>query len=271
MSQFDRATPRDIGHRCRPAPPGDRLRSDLAQDLLTWVFPIFCLSCRRPLDRPPPLGLCIRCRGQLRSLLGPRCPVCGAEVTVVRQTITHSCTACREHPPAFDRLLSAWSYEPPLEAVVQGLKFRRLDYLGPPLGEAVAERLGPALEGFDVVTPIPLHWRRQWRRGFNQAEGIARGLARRRRTPVADLLRRRRATAAQSGLPRPQRLLNPHDSFRCRRAADPRDLAVLLVDDVATTGATLDAAARCLRTAGARRVTAVTVGRTPTPAHASSR
>lgn len=264
MSQSDPFTRRDRRDRQTPEPCRPVFQSDLVQDLLTWVFPVSCLGCQRALDRPPPMGLCIRCRGRLKGLVGPRCPTCGDEVDAAVLASVSRCRACRERPPAFDRLLSAWSYEPPLDAVVRGLKFARLDYLGPPLGEAVADRLSPALEGFDVVTPVPLHWRRQWRRGFNQAEQIAVGLARRRHTPLRLLLRRCRATAAQSGLPRPKRLLNPRDSFRCRRGPGLGGLAILLVDDVATTGATLEAAARCLRKTGAERVTAVTVGRTPT-------
>jgi len=266
MSQPDRLPCLDRRRRRGPDPRRALARSELVQDLLTWVFPVFCLGCQRTLDRPPPLGLCIFCRGRLKGLAGPRCPTCGAAIDTAGQAAGRRCEPCRERPPAFERLFSAWSYEAPLDAVVRGLKFRRLDYLGPPLGQAVAERLGPALEGFDLVTPVPLHWRRQWRRGFNQAERIASGVARQRRSPLRRLLRRHRATAAQSGLPRPQRLLNPRHSFRRRRGCRVDGRSILLIDDVATTGATLDAAARCLREGGAKRVSAVTVGRTPTAA-----
>lgn len=244
----------------RPALPW----SKIGQDLLTWIFPVSCVGCRRTLDHPPPLGLCIRCRGRLKGLAGRRCPICSGELDG-GGSATALCESCRDRPPTFERLLAGWSYEPPLDAVVRGLKFHRLDYLGQPLGAALAEQLGPALDGFDVVTPVPLHWRRQWRRGFNQAEEIARGLARFRRTPLRRLLLRRRATHAQSELPRPQRLENPRHAFRCRGGIDLDGMAVLLIDDVATTGATLDAAAHCLYAAGANRVVAVAVGRTPAP------
>jgi ComF family protein len=114
---------------------------------------------------------------------------------------------------------------------------------------------------FDAIVPMPLHWLRRWHRGFNQAELLARGLARPLGIPVVPALVRARATAPQAGLTRAQRRANVSGSFRVRRHAAVAGAHVLLVDDVMTTGATLSAAASALKRAGARRITAITIAR----------
>lgn len=171
------------------------------------------------------------------------------------------CGACRRHPPAFDRLVAGWLYRPPLDAVIAALKFRRLEYLAPALGRELGERLGPALDGLDAVVPLPLHWRRRWLRGFDQAEAIAGGLAATIRLPLLPALRRVRSTPRQMRLQRQARLRNPAGAFL---AVQPvRGARLALIDDVATTGATLSEAARALRRGGAHEVIAAVVARTP--------
>jgi ComF family protein len=246
--------------------------------LLHLVLPACCLGCGTPLPARSPLGLCARCRAALVPLRGPRCAGCARRLDAHAPPPDWRCGACRARPPAFDRLLAAWSYEPPLDAVVQGLKFGRLDYLGAHLAAAMAERLGAGLAGCDLVVPVPLHWRRRIARGYDQAELIARPLAAHLCLPCRPLLRRRRATPPQSSLPRAARLANlaaPPDTARAfsrhgpvfaarsRHAAAAAGRRVLLVDDVATTGATLEAAAAALAQAGAASVTAAVAARTP--------
>ena len=143
-------------------------------------------------------------------------------------------------------------------------KFHRLEYLGGHLGRRLAHLLRPRLGDVEVVVPVPLHWIRFLTRGYNQAAAIARPLAKELGLPMIGALRRRRATPAQSRLHRADRRRNLHRAFRARRVSKIRGRHVLLVDDVVTTGATLEAAARCLLDAGAAGVTAVTAARTPT-------
>jgi len=237
------------------------------RDRLLWaLLPAACLGCGCPLPASAALGLCAPCRGRLRPVGGAggsaSCARCAAELAG-SLTASSVCGRCRARPPAFDRLLALWSYEPPLDAVVRGLKFGRLDYLGRHLGVALADALLPQLDGCDLVVPVPLHWRRRLGRGYNQAERIARPLACRLDRPLAQVLARPRSTPPQSGLGRPERLANPRRAFRPRRRFPLAGRAVLLVDDVATTGATLDAAAAALKRAGAASVVAVVAGRTP--------
>ncbi len=232
--------------------------------LLDFVFPPICLACERE-ERPGPLrlGLCLPCRGRLKLLRGPRCAGCGRPLRAAGLPAGYLCGDCRRRPPAYDRLRAVWSYEPPLEQVIHALKFGRLDFLGGHLAEEIWHRLGGDLRHVEAIVPVPLHWRRQMVRGYNQAERIARPLARRLCRPLVPALRRIRPTAPQARLERSRRQANLRRAFRARRAARIRDRPVLLVDDVATTGATLGHAAAALRRCGAASVLALTVARTP--------
>lgn len=236
----------------------------LRDRLLHALLPSPCLACSRPLAAGSRLGLCIPCRATLASIPRQACALCARPLDDGHALPTdYRCGACRQDPPAFDRLISLWSYRPPLDAVIQAFKFRRLDYLGQHLAIILAAELGSQLDGFDRVVPVPLHWRRRLTRGYNQAERIARPLAALLGLPFAAPLSRSRATPPQSLLGRAERLTNLRRAFRVRRPGEIRGLRVLLVDDVATTGATLDAAAAALRNAGAAAVTALVAGRTP--------
>lgn len=230
--------------------------------LLHALLPALCLDCGQPLPATgTTLGLCQACRGRLRPVTDRICAVCARSLDG-NLPEGWCCAACRHHPPAFDRLLALWSYEAPLDAVVQALKFRRLDYLGRHLGEALAARWEEELAGVDVVVPVPLHWARRIARGYNQAERIASALARRLDRPLVAALGRGRATPPQTSLGRDERLVNLRKAFRVRRAVAIRKRHVLLVDDVATTGATIAAAAAVLKQEGAAEITAIVAGRT---------
>lgn len=230
--------------------------------LLHTLLPAPCLGCGEPLPAKAPLGLCTLCRGKLSPISRGACAVCAASLDAFEPPPDFRCGGCRERPPAFDRLLALWAYHEPLDAVIQGLKFRRLDYLGRHLAEALSDGLGSALEGFDAIVPVPLHWTRRLARGYNQAERIAHPLARRLRLPLLAALRRSRSTPPQTSLGKAARLANLRRAFWVSHPRRVRRLRLLLVDDVATTGATLDAAATALRRAGASGVTALVAART---------
>jgi len=208
----------------------------LAAHLADWLFPVACLGCGNALAGSEPLHLCLSCRSRLGDpIVDPL-----------------------DHPR-----MALWAYQPPIDAVIRALKFRRLDYLGRHLAAELAGAFGPALGEIDLVVPIPLHWRRRLSRGFDQAERIARPLADRLDLPFARALSRRRATRAQTRLGRPERLANLRGAFAVPRPEVVAGRRVLLVDDVATTGATLSAAAEALAGAGTRAVASLVAARTP--------
>jgi ComF family protein len=140
------------------------------------------------------------------------------------------------------------------------LKYDGMKPLARPLGEYLSRAL-PLDEPFDAIVPMPLHWRRRFDRGFNQAALLAKELARRRKIPVMHAVRRVRATKSQIGLTNSKRRLNMRGAFRARRGRPLEGLRLLLIDDVMTTGATGSACGAALKQAGAKSVTLLTLAR----------
>lgn len=171
------------------------------------------------------------------------------------------CGLCRTGLRGFDGAYCFGSYEGPLRELIHLYKYGRVETLGKPLAELLARAL-PVEEPFDAVIPVPLHWRKQWQRGFNQAGLLAKEIARRRAIPVVPALARTRYTLTQAGLSNTERRRNVAAAFRCRAsAAHLAGKRVLLIDDVMTTGSTAAACARVLKQAGAARVVLATVAR----------
>lgn len=208
-------------------------------------------------------GSCFLCRGAARELL---CSACDADLPRLTQTLCPRCALdspggalcgrCLAQAPAYDATHAALAYEFPADALIQALKFRGELALAPLLGALLAERIGKAR--IDCVVAVPLSPERLRRRGYNQAVEIARHVA--RGTVDVTLCERTRDAPPQMELPFEQRQRNVRGAFRCTRSLIGATVAV--VDDVMTTGATLDEMARTLKAAGALRVENWVVART---------
>jgi ComF family protein len=188
----------------------------------------FCVTCRTPFQNSFPLdfeGRCALCRSGLRG---------------------------------FDAAYCYGSYEGALRELIHLLKYRGVKTLARPLGDLLMAAL-PRDERFDGIAPVPLHWLRQWQRGFNQSDLLARTIARRCGVPVIHALKRVRPTVAQAGLSNTGRRQNVAAAFRPRRAVQGK--RILLIDDVMTTGSTAAACAQALKRAGAAKVALLTVAR----------
>jgi ComF family protein len=170
------------------------------------------------------------------------------------------CTVCRESLVNFDAAYSFGSYEGPLRKLIHLFKYAKVESLALPLSRLLLQAL-PLDERFDLVIAMPMHWRKRWERGFNQAELLAKPVAKRYALKLSNTLRRKRYTKAQAGLTENQRRENLKDSFCLRRTEEIAGKRVLLIDDVFTTGATLRSAAVALKAAGASHVTALTLAR----------
>jgi len=219
--------------------------------ILDLLFPPSCAACREPLAS---------------SSLGPFCPICADAVDPVGPACARCarpgpdpvCGACLAAPPAFDEVRARALFGGPLADAVHAFKYRGRAALCRPLGCWLAAGLGPTA-GLAVVS-VPLARRRRLARGYDQAALLADHVARAARLPrLRDALRRVRETPPQVGKARPERLRNVDGAFRAGSAVAGR--AVLLVDDVVTTGATAEACARALRQAGAARVVVAVLGR----------
>jgi ComF family protein len=217
---------------------------------LALVLPADCLLCGRPLPWEQRGGVCLPCWADL-----PWAP------------------GVRTRRGALRAVLWAADYDGPFRRLVQALKFEGIDYLARHLGSEAALRLAFALSRADIVVPVPLHWWRRYARGYNQALLLARALAQQAGLPLLPrALARRRVGRRQLGLSRAERLRALEGCYAPRAPWTPRSggrscavagRTVLLVDDVVTTGATLEACARALRRAGAREVVGCVLARTP--------
>lgn len=179
-----------------------------------------------------------------------RCGACAGPGSVTPD----GCAFCRRKPVAWDRMTRLSLYDEPMDAWLKQMKFGRQWSWGPHLGGLLAERVGEAIDpGRVVVTYVPMHWRRRWRRGFNQAELIAWALADAKGWRCMPLLKRPEWTPPQPSVIPSQRQQNVRQSFAIR----PVDLTgwqVVLIDDIKTSGATLGACCKLLKDSGAASI-----------------
>ena len=224
------------------------------QRVATLLFGGSCYLCRGAADGV----LCVHCDADLPRLGSALCPRCALD-----SPAGALCGRCLTQPPHYDATVAALGYRFPADVLVHGLKFRGELALAPLLGKLLAKCV-PA-EGAPWLIPVPLSAQRLRSRGFNQSLEIARHVARATGARLApELCERTRDTPAQLGLPLSERTKNVAGAFHCPRLVEGASIA--LVDDVMTTGATLDEIAATLKRAGAARVVNWIVARTPPPA-----
>lgn len=239
-----------------------RRTAAFARNALQLFYPDVCLVCGAG-SGAPRHGLCNACWRAVTTDPFAACPWCAQ--TVGPHTATaDGCAECRGHALGFERAYRLGPYAGPLRDAVLRIKFAPGEGLADLLGRALAECRGDALraEGFDTVAPVPLHWWRKWTRGYNQSEAVARELAAGLGVAfVPKLLRRVRWTPQQVQPTRAARKENVKGAFRVAGGARVLGKAVLLVDDVMTTGSTLGEAARTLTAAGAARVVVAVLAR----------
>ena len=222
-----------------------------------------CAACDELLTCPTLGPVCPACWNAILPITPPVCERCGDPLPTWRELSLAQgrCGRCRRLRHGIDRARTVGEYTGPLRAVIHALKYDGRRSLARPLAALMRERGAALLDGAACVVPVPLHPSRRRHRGFNQSADLARHLG----LPVVDALRRVRATATQADLPAAQRHRNVRGAFTVTRAG--RTLAgvtVLLVDDVSTTGATLDACASALKAAGVVEVRALTAARVVT-------
>jgi ComF family protein len=231
----------------------------LADGILSIVLAPDCVSCRQPLPAPTRGPVCGTCWAAIVPFTPPLCVRCGDPLPTWRPISLGAlrCARCRRRPSAIAHSRAIGPYTGSLRDIIHGLKYDGCRSLAAKLALRMRESGADLLDDADAVVPVPLHRRRRRARGFNQAEDLARGLGR----PIVRALRRRRVTRSQTDLPAAQRHANVRDAFAIRRRSNVSGLRVVIVDDVCTTGATLEACARVLREAGAREVSALTAAR----------
>jgi len=230
--------------------------------LFELVFPDECRVCGAALHEVSRIPVCSRCLNEPEPLRAEHFCVTCRTPFLNRFPLDESgrCAICRLGLAGFDAVYSYGSYEGPLRKLIHLLKYGGVQPLARPLADLLAQVL-PRDQRFDLIVPMPLHWRRRWERGFNQAGLLAREISRRWNVPMRNAARRTRATAPQTGLTNAKRRANVSGAFVVKRGRRLDGLRVLLVDDVLTTGASAAACARALKRAGAKHVALLALAR----------
>ncbi len=221
------------------------------------LLPMHCEVCQLPLCKPyPDSGICQHCA--LSFAPQPRCKCCGLPTNYE----VDACGQCLIRPPSWHRLYCVGDYQAPLSGYVHQLKYERQFWQA----RKLASLLEPCIdESPQLITSVPLHWRRQLYRGFNQSELIARYLAQRVMVPYRGLFKRARSTSQQQGLTRSERRSNLARAFKLQGKVEVQHVAI--VDDVLTTGSTVQHLCELLLEAGVKRIDIYCICRTPEPAN----
>ncbi|MGI9238882.1 MAG: ComF family protein [Woeseiaceae bacterium] len=201
--------------------------------------------------------ICCGCFGDL-PWIEDACAQCARPLDIALPSGVR-CASCQARPPPFTATIAPLRYEFPVDAGLKALKFSRRLHYAPAFANLLASyanRLPPAP---DALLPVPLHWRRQIFRGFNQARELSRPIAQCTGLPIIDVARRRRATRSQSGLSASERRRNLHGAFTVSSTAHYSH--VIIVDDVVTTGETTRQLAKALIDSGVKRVSVLAVAR----------
>ena len=242
-----------------PAGTQEQIRHRV-QSLGFLLFPGTCLLCQRRSKRK--LDLCHACEAALPRL-ETGCLRCA--LPLLR---TGVCGYCQLQAPSFTSVFTPYLYQFPADRMIQAFKYGGKFKHGRVLASLLAKHISkscdpsPNFAAPDVLVPVPLHWRRQIKRGFNQAELIARALSRQLDIPInTQLISRTRYTITQEGLSRQKRQSNLRQAFTA--PSDVKGLSIAVIDDVVTTGSTAEAVARCLVQAGAQQVQIWALARTP--------
>ena len=227
----------------RSALDAKRIVRQLAGAALDFLFPLNCLGCQRD-----GRVLCASCIEALPELNPPYCIVCA------QPNAPTTCHICLESPPAFDGVRAPYQMEGTIQDAIHSLKYRGLKAAAPKLAELLARYLA------DHPVPVPLHPRRLRSKGYNQSALLAKTLSKKLGLEMNQrLMTRTRNTPPQVNASRVDRRDNVQGSFRCDGPVDNQ--AVILVDDVATTGSTLSACASALKAAGAASVWGLVLAR----------
>lgn len=239
------------------------IAADFLSEISGALFPPLCIACSNVLAAGQERGFCRDCSQHLSFITQSRCPICGI-IFPDSLAGNHLCGDCLETKPHYTFARAALIYEGIILDAVHRFKYRRNLTCGLVLAGLLADFDFPDMDwrAFDLIIPVPLHVRRLRKRGFNQSLILARALSKKHSLPIDfSLLKRRKLTLTQTGLDKKERERNIKGAFAVGCPEILRGKNVVLVDDVYTTGATINECAKTLNKAGSSRVAVITLAR----------
>ena len=226
--------------------------------ILDWIYPPACLACQTLIamtdTQPRDMKLCSICQGLFEPIQPPVCKFCGCPTA---QDVER-CVSCHGKTFHFTCNRATFVYDELMRDLLHALKFRQNKQIAHSLGKLWAKNIAE-LPADSIIVPLPLHRAKKRERGFNQAEVMASHIAAHCSVQMEDTLIRTIDTPPQSGLHPRQRAENVAGAFAIKKGANPRGKSYLIIDDIYTTGASLNECAKVLKEAGAARVECLTL------------
>ena len=237
----------------------------IREELLSLVYPKICFGCKKTLAAQSNVYFCEKCWDVLKNNFKPPfCKICGRSLESCNANIS-KCADCESYNWHFSQGFSATVYDGMAKECIHSFKYKFNTYLADSLAQLMIDYANNYNDNFanvDVIVPVPLHWRKLRQRGFNQTKLLAIKLGNAFNVPVETRgLSRFRYTPSQTGLPRQQRIKNVNDVFIARKPEVFIAKKVLLIDDVFTTGSTLNECSKVILKSGARDVSVFSLAR----------
>ena len=239
----------------RPSKPWYRHLSKFLKQVV--CFPHYCLLCHNLNEE----RICQGCQQYLLSVAKP-CQGCG--IPLLSKNVF--CGACIQKRPEFDTIFSAFLYQSPIDTLIHNFKHNGNQAIGRAMGELFTQAIRNHYQSHHLSRPqavvaVPMHWRKQWQRGFNQADILCDHISKAFSMTHLDIVKRLHSGPEQKNLTRKQRLHNLKNCFTVKQTLNGEHIAI--VDDVMTTGATVNTLAKALKDAGAGEITVWVLARTP--------
>lgn len=224
---------------------------------LDILYPRHCFVCNKGLYEEDSVYTCKECWAGIETICSKRCVRCGFELGPGMAGHIKGCPECKNVSLKFERSFFVSDYKWPLKDLIHQFKYNKHECLAKPLGNLLVNHLQnyDIISEIDIVLPVPLHWKRKFKRGFNQSELLVKRICKELSLPISvSNLCRTKNTMSQTLLSRSQRMKNVLGAFNVKKPKIFSKKQVLLVDDVMTTGVTASECAKYLKKAGAKRV-----------------
>jgi len=236
---------------------------DIIFGLLDILYPRYCFACDNSLHEEINTYICVRCQEEIKKAGVRRCAKCGFRLGAGITTSNNGCHECENTNLKFEKSFFVSDNKAPIKNLIYQFKYKKHLCLATPLGHLLIKLLSKELIcEIDVIVPVPLHWEKKQKRGFNQSKLVAKKICKELSLPISvNNLHRAKNTLSQTQLSRLQRQKNVYGAFKVRNPEKFKKKNVLLVDDVFTTGATASECAKSLKNAGANKVFLIALAR----------
>jgi ComF family protein len=237
----------------------------ILKKILNVFFPNHCLNCENIINEEA--LFCAVCWGKLQFITDPKCKICSYpfEIELIGKSSSLPCASCIKDPPHFDKVITIFRYNEIIKKVISDLKYRDQTFIAKKISKLIFNKIKPELDNIDIITIVPLHLNKLKKRKFNQVAMISKEIIKfDSKKYIPNLLFRTKETKTQVKLTQKQRQANIKKAFMVNRKHQDAilDKTILLIDDVMTSGATIEACAKALKKRKVKKIIVLTLAKT---------